>query len=361
MLKNTQKLGLTEVSRRLVVATTMAASVLLLINTPVAAQEPKVLVYSDHEPFGGMRTRFLKEVLFPAIEKESNGRLKVEDHWNGELAVAYEARGTVSAGKVTDLSTVVPEYSAKEMPLHQIFKGFPMGPTGTKQIEFFKRVYDEVPEFSEEMAKNNLVTVYFGTGYPVAFYSTAPINTLSDVAGGKWRTASFWHQDFLTNVGATPITMHWGPEVPAALKDGTIDGLMVNVDSGYMLKVHEVAPNVLASKDLWLGHVYLLAMNKATWDGLAQEDKDAFHRAAESAYSTLGSVMDNSFNAQIKELQDAGATVRVLDKAEAAQWVATTKYQDTQDAWVKTQQSNGTKSVAPVVEKVRSIMSEFSN
>jgi TRAP-type C4-dicarboxylate transport system substrate-binding protein len=359
MLEKAERIDFITVSRRMFLAATVATSMLLLNHTTVVAQEPKVLVYSDHEPLGGMRTRFLKDVLFPAIEKESNGRLKIDDHWNGELAIAYDARGAVAAGEVVDISTVVPEYSANEMPLHQIFKGFPMGPTGDGQIEFFKRVYAEIPAFAEEMTENNLVTLYFGTGYPVAFYSTRPLGSLNEVSGGRWRTASFWHQDFLTNVGATPVTMHWGPEVPAALQAGTIDGLMVNVDSGYMLKVHEVAPNILASKDLWLGHVYLLAMNKTTWDGLAQDDRDAIRRAAESAYTTLGSVMDNSFDAQIQELQDAGATVRVLDKAEIEPWVAATRYQEAQDAWVRSQQSKGNESVGPALKAVRSIMSDI--
>ena len=76
---------------------------------------------------------------------------------------------------------------------------------------------------------------------------------------------SFWHQDFLRNTGAVPVTMPWGEGVYKALQGGTLDGLMVNVDSGYDLKVHETAPHVLISKDLWLGHVYLLVMNKTTW------------------------------------------------------------------------------------------------
>ena len=44
--------------------------------------------------------------------------------------------------------------------------------------------------------------------------------------------------------------MHWAPEVAAALKDKTLDVLMVNVDSGYMLKAHEMAPNLLVSNNL---------------------------------------------------------------------------------------------------------------
>ena len=244
-----------------------------------------------------MRTRFLKDVVFPAIETESNGRLKIEDHWDGEIAAAYDALGAVAKG-ATDIGTVVPEYTAKELPLHQIFKSFIKGPVGGRQIDFFNRVYSEVPAFPAELDKNNIVPIFFGTGYPVAFFRNTPMAGLDELKGGRWRSASFWHLDFLKNAGATPVTMHWGPEIPEALKAKTLDGLMVNVDSGYMLKVHETAPHVLVSKDLWLGHVYILTMNKGVWSSLAQEDKDAIGRAAKKSYETLGAVMDKSFDTQ---------------------------------------------------------------
>ena len=348
------------VSRRLflVITTGIAAHLLPYTGAQANTQSPHILKYSDHEPLGGMRTRFLKEVLFPAIEKESKGRIKIEDHWNGEIAAAYDALGAVSNG-TADIATVVPEYTAKELPLHQIFKSFLVGPTGARQIEFFRRVYADVPAFPAELEKNNIVPLFFGTGYPVAFFSNKPLMGLNDVTGGKWRTASFWHQDFLSNTGATPVTMHWSPEIPAALKARTLDGLMVNIDSGYMLKVHEAAPNVLFSKDLWLGHAYLLTMNKKVWGGLAQRDKDAIRRAAATSYKALGSVMGQSFDAQLEDLKKAGANVRTLKIDEVKRWEATTRYRDVQTAWAEDQKSKGVAGAVTTLAKVRSIMDEF--
>ncbi|MFT3834201.1 MAG: hypothetical protein QM711_12905 [Micropruina sp.] len=238
MTEEIEKTATDAMSRRLFLATAGAAASSALLpaaKARAASPSPRLLRFSDHEPLGGMRTRFLKEVLFPAIEKELNGRLKIEDHWNGEIAEAYDALGAVGKGEATEMATVVPEYTAKELPLHQIFKSFPTGPTGGRQIDFFERVYAEVPAFPAELAKNDIVQLFFGTGYPVAFFSTEPMTDLEGLKDGKWRSASFWHQDFLRNAGATPVTMCWGPEIYDALKQKTLDGLMVNVDSGYML------------------------------------------------------------------------------------------------------------------------------
>lgn len=352
-------------SRRLFLASAVGAVAspsLLSGGTAKATSAPsRVLRFSDHEPLGGMRTRFLKEVAFPTIERESNGRLKIEDRWDGEIAKAYDALGTVSKGEATDMATVVPEYTAKELPLHQIFKSFLTGPTGGGQIEFFQRVYAEVPAFLAELEKNDIVPLFFGTGYPVAFFSTEPMADLDGIKGRRWRSASFWHLDFLRNAGATPVTMHWGPEIYEAMKQKTLDGLMVNIDSGYMLNVHSVAPNVLVSKDLWLGHLYILAMNKRVWDELASEDKNAIRRAERASYGTISAVMDKSFDAQLEDLRKAGATVRVLDAEEPKRWEAVTRYRDVQTAWAQEQTGKGITDAVPVLEAVRSIMDDIKN
>lgn len=256
------------------------------------------------------------------------------------------------------MAIVLPEYTAKALPLLQIFKSFPVGPAGDKQVAFFRRVYAEIPDFSAELKKSNVTEILLSTAYPVAFFSTGPLKTLEDIKGNKWRSASFWHLNFLRNAGATPVTMHWGEEVYKALEARTLDGLMVNVDSGYNLKVHEHAPHVLLSRDLWLGHVYLLVMNRDTWDGLAKEDKDSIQRAAETAYKALRPLMDSSFDAQLKDLKKAGATIRLLEQKEVDAFKTAARYQEVQEAWVKEQESKGVKDAGPVLEKVSAILND---
>lgn len=335
----------------------LLALLLAALVLPATASAQKILRYSDHEPLGGMRTLFIKDVFFAAIERESKGRLKIEDRWDSVVSTGYDALRVVGDGRVTDMAMVVPEYSAKELPLHQIFKSFPTGPTGDRQVAFFRRAYAEIPAFPAELQKNNVVEIFLGTGYPVAFFSTQALDSLKDLKGHTWRSASFWHQDFLRNAGASPVSMPWGEGVFKAMRDRTLDGLMVNVDSGYMLKVHEVAPHVLLSKDLWLGHLYVLAMNRNTWDGLAKEDKEAIQRAAETAYKALGPVMDNSFDAMVGDLKKSGVKVRLLEHKELDAWNTATKYEDVQTAWVKEQESKGVKDALVVVKKVDAILS----
>ncbi|MBR0069365.1 MAG: TRAP transporter substrate-binding protein DctP [Synergistaceae bacterium] len=298
------------------------------------AEEVTRLTYSDHAPLGNMRTRFLNDVFFRAIEKESNGHIKIDSHWNGEISISYDALKTVKEGTKAQITVIVPEYCMKELPLHQIFKSFPTGPAGQEQVNFFRGIYDEIPELMKEIDAQNLHVIFVATGYPAAFFSSKPLRNLKDIRGQKWRSASFWHKDFLTNAGAIPITMAWGQGVFDALNDGTLDGLMVNVDSGYDINAHKAAPHILTSQRLWLGHEYIIAMNKSVWESLSENDRRAIESAAESSYSLLGDVMNEAYTRQLNVLRSDGADVRVMTDEEVSFWEETTNYREIQNKYV---------------------------
>ena len=335
--------------------TAIALAASLLLPATLAA---KTLRYSDHEPLGGMRTRFIKDVFFAAIDRESKGRLRIEEHWGGDIASGYDALRVVGEGRAADIAVVVPEYVEKDLPLQQVFKSFPVGPTAGRQVAFFRRAYAEIPEFSAELSKANVVNLFLATGYPVAFFGTKPMDGLDALKGGKWRTASFWQTDFLQNTGATPVSIPWGPEILKALQNGSLDGVMVNVDGGVELDLQKAAPNILISKNLWLGHVYLLVMNKDTWNGLAKDDQEAIERAAESAYTSLGAVMEASFTAQVDSLKRGGAAVRTLETKELGEWSVATRYQEVQSQWIKRQEEEGRGDAGFVLARVSSILAE---
>lgn len=303
-----------------------------------------------------MRTRFLKDVFFAEIEKETHGRIRIDDHWNGELADSHGVLAAVSTEDKADIGVIVPEYFAEQMPRGQLFKSFLTGPAGQAQVDFFRRTFEEIPAFGQELERNGLTGVFYATGYPVAFYSRDPLRDLDGIAGQKWRTASFWHRDFLRNAGAEPVSIPWGKGVFDALRAGEIDGLMVNVDSGYMLDVHTVAPHVLASRRLWLGHVYIIAINATTWRDLPQDDRAAIQRAAQTAYTRLGAVMDQRFDAMIGELADAGSAVRVLTDDEVERFALRSDYRRVQSRWVSAQEASGAEGITATFQQLDALM-----
>ena len=103
------------------VATVTSAIFALLTAFPTIASAEKILRYTDHEPYGNMRTQLIKNVFLSEIEKESQGRLKIEAHWEGDISSSYNALSTLGKGTRADIGIVVPEYTAEQLPLHQIF------------------------------------------------------------------------------------------------------------------------------------------------------------------------------------------------------------------------------------------------
>ena len=330
-----------------------AAAALLASAVGANAALAVTLNYSDHEPLGNMRTTFLNDVLFPAIERESEGRVRVEPHWGGKLSISYDALKTVQEGKTAQIAVAVPEYFMDAFPLQQIFKSFPVGPTGQEQVSFFRRIYEDAPALTQEIEAQNVHAIFIATGFPVAFFSSKPLPDLRSIAGQRWRSASFWHKDFLQNAGAIPITMPWGQGVFEALDNGSLDGLMVNIDSGYDIKAHKAAQNIVVSPKLWLGHAYPIVMNRAAWDALPVEDQRAIERAAATSYDQLGAVMDAALPTQMEALRRDGANVRLLTEEEVAAWERMTRYEDVQEAWVKERAEAGLTDAPAVLGAVR--------
>ncbi|MEG1212553.1 MAG: TRAP transporter substrate-binding protein DctP [Leclercia sp.] len=325
------------------------------------AHADTTLRYTDHEPYGNMRTRLIQNTFFSAIEHESEGRIKIDAHWNGEISSSYAALETLSQGTHADIGIVVPEYSPGQLPRHQLFKSFPLGPDNANdQVNFFHRIFSDYPQFAAELDKNNLINLQFFLGYPAAFFTTKPGLQPDKMAGTRWRTASFWHQAYLRNAGAVPVQMPWNSKITDALQEGQLDGLLVNLDSGSDIHAPRSAPYIQLSPALWLGHVYLLVMNKDTWNALSTQDKTAIQRAAATAEKIIATTLDTSLTDMTQQLEQEGAHIHYLSRDELNKWQAATRYQQVQAEWVMEQQKKGVTDAGTLLQAISTLMSEMS-
>lgn len=334
----------------------LTAFALLTLSIGCANAET-VLRYTDHELYGNMRTRAIKTIFFAAIEKESQGRLRIEAHWNGELSTSYDALRTLQEGKKADIGIVVPEYTPEQLPLFQIFKSFPLGPdNGIKQSAFFQHVFKVIPEFDAELAQNNLVNLQFFLGYPAAFFSTTSNMPLTHLQGTTWRTASFWHRAYLENAGGHVVKMPWNEQITEALKNGTLDGLLVNLDSGDDIHAQQAAKYIQLSPRLWMGHVYLLTMNKARWNSLSVDDKAAIQRAAAQTQRQIGPLLDTSLREMTDAMGKQGAAITWLSPAQLQSWQRVSLYQQEQQKWVSAQEAKGHGDSGQILSRVATML-----
>lgn len=158
-----------------------------------------ILRYSDHKALGNMRTKFLKEVLFNNIEKESKGRIKIKDHWNGELSSSYDALKNISQNDVADITVVVPEYVGTLWSHQLLFKSFPTGPSANEQVNLLRKLYRKIPQFNAEIEKTGVKNLMVATGYPVAFFSTKKMRSQRN-PGPKMENSEFLASGFFVKI-----------------------------------------------------------------------------------------------------------------------------------------------------------------
>ena len=331
------------------------AAVLAVGVSGVVSAADFTIKYNDHDPLGGMRTNFVKNVWLPEIEKQTGGKVKIQDFWGGALLSSKEELKGIGDG-VVDMGFVFPGHFPKQLIAHSIFNLFPRGPKAFGDMaKLYRKVYAEVPAFEAELKKANVKTVLFTAGLPGAFVGTKPIKKLADIKGDKWRAGGKWKLKFLENAGALPVAVPWG-DVYVALQTGTIDGCFTNYDGLHLMKFDEVAQNLLISKDLWYATPFLHLINRKKFDGLPADVQKGILKASEIAEGKFGAVYEASFDKVKSEQLAAGYTVTELSKADVVAWENADKLSSLQAEWVAASKAAGLKDADAVMKQVKAIL-----
>lgn len=335
-----------------------ALIVLLVVLAGAVAQAGTITIkYSDHDPPGGVRTNYVKNVWFPEMIKQTGNKITIQDYWGGAMVSAPEALKAIG-DNVTNIGFVFPEFYSKQLALHQGFKLFPVGPaTWESQRWLYKRVYEEIPEFLGEFQKFNQMPLLATAGLPAAFTSTKPITKVADLKGRKWRASSRWVLAYIKNAGATPVSVPWA-DCYMALQTGTIDGVLTNYDGAAMTKLDEAGPNILVAKELWWATPFVHLVNLDFWKGLPKDVQEGILKASETASAQFGKAYDEAFDQIVAAEKKAGRTVNIMPADELAKWEQATGYQEQQKIWVKELQESGYKNADQILAKLTAIHKE---
>ncbi len=313
--------------------------------------------YSDHDPPGGMRTEFVKNTWLPEIASQTNDQVKIQDFWGGALMGSKEILKGIGDG-VTQMGFIYPGHYPGQLPAHTIFKLFPRGPSKFENmVWFYRKVYDEVPEFKAELEKANVMVLVFTAGLPGAFCGVNPLAGIDDLKDDKWRAGDKWGLRFLENAGAVPVSVPWG-DVYMALQTGTIDGCFTNYDGLHLMKFDEVASNLLVSKSLWYAMPFLHLINLEYFKGLDKGIQEGILKASEIAEQKFAQTYETAFDQVMSEQKAAGYTVTEMSEADIAKWENADKLEELQAVWVEEAEKAGLKTAATVMAKVKAIHAE---
>jgi TRAP-type C4-dicarboxylate transport system substrate-binding protein len=301
-----------------------------------------------------MRTNFVKDVWLPEIVKQSDNKVKIQDFWGGALLGSKEILKGIGDG-VTNMGFAYPGHYPGQLPAHTIFKLFPRGPSKFENmVWFYRKVYEEIPEFQAELKKANVKPILITAGLPGAFCGKNPLSGLNDIKGDKWRAGDKWALRFLQNAGAVPVSVPWG-DVYMALQTGTIDGCFTNYDGLHLMKFDEVASNLLVSKQLWYAMPFLHLVNINFFNGLPKEVQEGMLKASEIAEQQFSNTYEEAFMAVMTEQKAAGYTVTELSNDDILKWENPGQLDKLQAQWVAEAEKAGLKTAASVMEKTKAL------
>jgi TRAP-type C4-dicarboxylate transport system substrate-binding protein len=338
--------------------TLLSGLVLLLTLLAACTKSSGIsLNYSDHDPLGGMRTQFVKDVWLPEIVERSGDQIQVRDFWGGALLSSKEILTGIGDG-VTDIGMVFPGHYPRQLIAHSIFSLFPRGPTDfDDMVWLYRKAYAEIPALEAELRKANVLPLMITAGLPGAFSSTHPLGSIDDLQGNKWRAGGKWMLRYLENVGAVPVAVPWG-DTYIALQTGTLDGTFANYDGLHMMRFDEVAPHLLVSKELWYAMPFLHLVNATKFEKLPGEIRQALLDASSVAEQRFAATYDEAFESIRVEQLAAGYTVTEISSADLAKWENNEALGRLQSEWVRESEAAGLDNAAEIMEKVRAIHRE---
>jgi len=316
------------------------------------------LNYSDHDPPNGMRTKFLQEYWFPAIEDETDGKVRINPVFGGGLLSSSEALDGVREG-VADIGLVYPDNYSQRMFSYELLKLFPVAPSDFEGMyEIFDRALTELPQFSEDLEKNNQVPLLITTGLPIVFGSTSELNSLEDVQGDDWRASSRWYLETMRNMGANPVSVPW-EDVYMSLETGVIDGVMTNYDGFHMMGFYETSSNIIVGEELWWSAPFIHTINKDMWDSLPNDIQEGILRATEQAQKDFADVYKEELENTIQSQRDAGAEVKIADEKDIEAFNDPELFESMRETWVKEAEENhDIENAEQYVEDMKEIMND---
>jgi TRAP-type C4-dicarboxylate transport system substrate-binding protein len=247
-----------------------AIAALWLGTAATADAQQKLTITVVTQPFGTQPqfTKVDQPILRDGLKAKSNGQIDVKlSAWpemglNGPEVLRLIRAGQVDIG-AAPLSTV-----SGDVPF---LDGIDLAGLHPDIEQARKAALALVPLANKELEKfgSQIIAVY---PFPAqVIWCRQPVSSLADLKGRKIRTFGASLNDFVTAIGAQPISIGF-PEVYSALERGVADCAVTGTGSGNAAKWYEVTANIYNLSVGWAVAAYYV--NTAWWNKLDQPTRE---------------------------------------------------------------------------------------
>jgi TRAP-type transport system periplasmic protein len=244
---------------------------LIVAAGPAAAQQVTLKLHH----FLGATTSTQKNFLEPWVQKvqaASGGRIKIEIYPSMQLGGTPPQLIDQVRDGVVDLVWTLPSYTAGRFPRTETFE-LPFVTSDAVTVnkaltEFYRR------NLVEEYAPYRVLMLHAHKGQVLHMRAGKAIRTVEDFRGKTIRTPGATGTLLLEALGAVAYQSAL-PEVSQLLARGVVDGIMAPFEVTPSYKVEELTQSHSFNEPRISTAVFLLAMNRASYDRLPPELKRA--------------------------------------------------------------------------------------
>jgi TRAP-type C4-dicarboxylate transport system substrate-binding protein len=298
--------------------------------------------------------RLVLDVWADNVEKDSGGRIKVERYPAMQLGGAPPELIDHIADGIVDVGWTVVGYTPGRFPTTEVFE-LPFMVSNPRAASYaYWKLYEKYMKDGEFADVHVLGTWVHGPGL---FHTSKPVTKPADLQGMKIRGGSRLVNQLLELAGATPVGMPV-PQVAEALSTGVIDGTTIPWEVTYSLKVPELVKNHTEFEGPALYVLtFVMAMNKARYDGLPDDLKAVIDKNSGLEWSVFGGGTQADADAPARQVAvDLGNNIITVSEADAAEWK--TAVQPVYDSWIADMQSKGIDGQA-LIDEARALMDEY--
>lgn len=252
--------------RQIIVPVCICATVLLAVSSCRKSPAEKTWRMRASTPLAAHGTvgRALK-MFCDLVQEQSNGRIKTEDFYIGELGNQRELVEMVHDGSL-EVVTSLASGTARYVPQLALFEY----PYIYKDQAHLVRVLDALQDdVSALLAQHNFIAVGGqNMGFRHMLNKKRPIATVADLKGLKMRGPNPIYVGMFKALGANGTTTDWS-EIYIALQTGIIDGIEASPDMLLSMKFNEQAK--FLSKTSHIAACVYYMMRKDWFESLPQD------------------------------------------------------------------------------------------
>jgi TRAP-type C4-dicarboxylate transport system substrate-binding protein len=272
--------------------------------------------YSHFAPATHPMSKAVSHKWIEMVEKESNGKIKIEPYLGGVLHSAKDGfKATVN--DITDLTPAYTMYQAGSFHLAHVLDlpfAFPSAAVAAKVAEelypkYFKKEYEAMGVYLANYNANGIYNLF----------SKKPIAKLEDLKGMKIRAAGGTPSKIIKSLGAVPVAVPV-PEAYNAFQRGVVDGVAIYDTGAIAYRIHELATHMTEAKMNNPANAW--AYNRKSWDAYPPEVKRFMYNMQRRLSIMYGIEFDRQDAISRPLLEAKGIKIIKLSPEETARWKA---------------------------------------